>query len=259
MKGPLALVGVDEFRPGCEELDRAVLDAAGADKPVVLVLPTASANQGPQMAAANGVRYFSELGAEAAALMVLEPEHANDGGLISAVESAQAVYIAGGDPMHLLAVLKGSLLLDKLIDANRRGMAITGSSAGAMVMAAWMRYRDWTLALGLVPNVTVLPHHERSEPEQVNGAARRRHARRHGRSWHRCADRMRLRCGQLDGVGTRAGHGLFIGQLDALRLRRDLHTVRACLMSTTKGAFASHLSLDGRGFRWVQTGYIGNR
>ena len=167
MKGPLALVGGDEFRPGCEELDRAVLDAAGADKPVVLVLPTASANQGPQMAAANGVRYFSELGAEAAALMVLEPEHANDGGLISAVESAQAVYIAGGDPMHLLAVLKGSLLLDKLIDANRRGMAITGSSAGAMVMAAWMRYRDWTLALGLVPNVTVLPHHERSEPEQV--------------------------------------------------------------------------------------------
>ena len=164
MRGPLALVGGDEFRPGCEELDRAVLDAAGADRPVVLVLPTAAARQNPGMAAANGVRYFSELGADAASLMVLETEHANDEGLISTLDSAHAVYVAGGDPMHLLTVLRDSPLLERLVDANRRGMAITGSSAGAMVMAAWMRYREWTLALGLVPKIAVMLHHERSEP-----------------------------------------------------------------------------------------------
>lgn len=169
MKGPLALVGGDEFRTGCENLDLAVLEATGTKRPVVLVLPTASAQQNPSKAASNGIAYFSKLGADAASLMVLHPEHANQESLVSHVESAHVVYITGGDPEHLLMVLKDSLLLSRLIYLNKRGMAIIGSSAGAMVMAAWIRYRNWTGGLNFVPNVAVVPHHDRSDPDQLMG------------------------------------------------------------------------------------------
>ena len=85
MVGRIALVGGDEFRPGCEEMDRAILALTGLRCPSVLVVPTAAAKQNPSRAASNGVGYFSALDAEASALMVLGPDDANDQRLISPV------------------------------------------------------------------------------------------------------------------------------------------------------------------------------
>lgn len=132
-------------------------------------MPTAAANHSPSMAASNGASYFSGLGADASPLMVLDRADANDEGLLSPVDSAHVVYLAGGDPRHLLDTLRDSLLLEKLRGAIDRGAVVAGSSAGAMVLGSWMRYREWTDALGLVPDVAVLPHHERSKPDQVAG------------------------------------------------------------------------------------------
>ena len=165
MPGAIALVGGDEFRPGCEEMDRAVLEASGVPYPTLLVVPTAAARENPGLAAANGVRHFTALGADASALMVTEPAHANDAGLITPLESADVVYLTGGSPAHLLDVLSGSLLLERLLEAHRRGAVLAGSSAGAMVLGEWMRFRGWRRALGVVPGVAVLPHHERADPE----------------------------------------------------------------------------------------------
>ena len=167
MNGKVALVGGNEFRPPCEPMDTALLKATGRDRPSVLVVPTAAADQGPSRAASNGVQHFSGLGADAAPLMVLVSAQANDAALLAPVESADLVYLAGGDPSHLLSVLKGSLLLDKLREAAARGAVLAGSSAGAMVMASWMRYRGWTQALGLGPDIAVLPHHEGTDRDKV--------------------------------------------------------------------------------------------
>jgi cyanophycinase len=167
MQGSLALVGGDEFQSGCQDLDLAVLETTKLEKPAVLILPTAAAHQNPSKAAANGIEYFSKLGADATSLMVLDPDQANESSLVSQVESAQVVYITGGDPKYLITVLRSSLLLDRLIYQNRNGMAIIGSSAGAMVMAAWIRYRNWVSGLELVPGVAVMPHHERYDPDQI--------------------------------------------------------------------------------------------
>ena len=166
MAGSVALVGGDEFRAGCEDMDRAILSVAGTKNPIVLLVPTA-ANENPARAASNGVDYFSRLGASASSLMVLDDRHSNDEELLASVDAADVIYYTGGSPSHLLATLAGSLLLDKTKRALDRGAVVAGSSAGAMVMGSWMRFRDWTESLGIVPGVATLPHHEGSEPDVI--------------------------------------------------------------------------------------------
>ena len=167
MAGPIALVGGDEFRDGCEPMDREILAAAGSGRPRVLIVPTAAAQQNPAKAAANGVAYFNGLGAEADALMVLDSEDADDDGLVSRVGWADVIYLTGGDPAHLLDVLRGSRLLDAVRAAVAGGAVLAGSSAGAMVLGEWMRYGGVRPALGLLGGLAVLPHHERSSPDVV--------------------------------------------------------------------------------------------
>ncbi len=167
MQGPIALVGGDEFRPGCREMDEALLGATGAKSPRVLVLPTAAAFENPGRAAAKGVEYYASLGAKASALMVLGSDEANDEAFLKPVRSADVIVLTGGNPRHLLDRLQGSALLSELRRANARGATLVGSSAGAMVLGSWMRYRGWSEALGVVDGVVVLPHHEGSDPASV--------------------------------------------------------------------------------------------
>jgi len=167
MAGAIALVGGDEFRPGCEEMDRALLEATGVPRPVLLVVPTAAAFESPSRAASNGVSYFSDLGFDASALMVLSATDAGDEELLSPVGTADVIYFTGGNPAHLQETLTGSILLEHVRLALERGALVAGSSAGAMVLGPWMRFRGWTEALGLAPGVATLPHHERSEPVEV--------------------------------------------------------------------------------------------
>lgn len=163
--GRIALVGGNEFRANCESMDRVLLDATGAERPRVAVIPTAAAERGPFQAAANGVSYFERLGADAWPLMVLSSADADDAKNVLRLDDADLVYLTGGDPGHLLDVLTGSALLEGLKRALQRDAVVAGSSAGAMVMGSWMGFRDWRPALGVVPNIAVLPHHERSDPD----------------------------------------------------------------------------------------------
>ena len=163
----IALVGGDEFRRGCEMMDAAILEATGARRPRVSIVPTAAAAQNPAKASSNGVSWFAALGADASAVMALGTADAADGDLLAPLEQADVVYLTGGHPAHLLDTLRGSLLLAAIQDALARGAVVAGSSAGAMVLGSRMRYRGWSDALGVVKGVTVLPHHERADPDVV--------------------------------------------------------------------------------------------
>lgn len=168
MSGRIALVGGDEFRPSCVDMDAELIAASGVERPRTLIIPTAAAMERPELAAANGARHFNALGADAAPLMALNARDANDAALTAAVDSAHIIYLTGGNPAYLLEALNGSLLLDKIASALERSAVMAGSSAGAMVMGQWMRFRGrWSAALGIAPNVVVLPHHERSDPDGV--------------------------------------------------------------------------------------------
>ena len=172
MSGRLALVGGDEFRSGCESMDAAILAAAGRPRPVVLIVPTAAAFENPALAADNGVRHFRALGADASPLMALDHDDATDAGIAAEVESADVVYLTGGNPAHLLETLQDSLLLDSIQTMLERGGTLAGSSAGAMVMGSWMRFREWRRTLGIAAGIATLPHHERADPDTVLGELR---------------------------------------------------------------------------------------
>lgn len=166
--GRIALVGGDEFRAGCADMDAALLRETGAPRPRVAIIPTAAAMERPDLAAQNGARHFAALGADAAPLMALNAHDANSADIAAPIDGADLIYLTGGNPARLLDALRGSLLLAKLRAALKRGAIVVGSSAGAMVLGERMRFRgEWHDALGMVPGVVVLPHHERADPDAV--------------------------------------------------------------------------------------------
>ena len=176
MAGIIGLVGGEEFRSGCEDMDREIMKASGQDPARVLIIPTAAVT-GPAKAANDGVTHFGNLGADASQLMVLDKIQANDAAFADQSRNAGVVYFTGGNPDHLLQSLKGSSLLQAIMEAVEEGAVLAGSSAGAMVMGSLMRRphggggprsSGWIEALGIVPGVAVLPHHERSDPAETS-------------------------------------------------------------------------------------------
>ena len=168
MSGKLALVGGDEFRRGCEAMDKALLRETGKSSPVVLIVPTAAAFENPRRAAENGVEYFNALGADSRPLMVLDRSGAESSDLASEIESADLVYLTGGSPIHLLETLRESAVLAAILEGLKRGAILAGSSAGAMVMGSWMKFREWRSSLGIVDGIASLPHHEQFDPSAVS-------------------------------------------------------------------------------------------
>ncbi|HEY5627880.1 MAG TPA: Type 1 glutamine amidotransferase-like domain-containing protein [Candidatus Limnocylindrales bacterium] len=177
MRGPVALVGAGEFLDTMVEFDRGLLAATGRQRPRVVILPTASANDGEavfQSWADKGVAHFSALGAEVEPILVRTAAEAQDRGALQAVGEADLVYLSGGDPRHLLKVFQGSALGAAVSAANARGAVIAGCSAGAMaIVGRSMDFRvvprlhfsvpipfRWPQALGLVDGISVLPHYD---------------------------------------------------------------------------------------------------
>jgi cyanophycinase len=160
VSGPLALVGGGEWTDGCD-FDQGLLEAVGADE--VLVLPTGSAYEHPKRLVEAAQVWFEQLGARARGLMVVSRPDALEEANVREVRAARFVYLAGTSPMHLRSVLKDSPLWDALIESWDGGMALAGSSAGAMVLCDPMvdpRGGAFTLGLGLVENMTIVPHHD---------------------------------------------------------------------------------------------------
>lgn len=167
MSGPLALVGGGEWRGGCT-FDRDLLEASGNAE--VLVLPTAAAYEHPERAVETAVSYFAGLGGTARGLMVLRRADANVEAHAAAVRDARFIYLCGGSPMHLRSVLKDSAVWDALVAAWNDGAVLAASSAGAMVLCdpmVDMRGGAFTVGLGLVAGLTVIPHHDTWSPEKA--------------------------------------------------------------------------------------------
>ena len=167
----ILLVGGDEFRPAAVGMDRHVLSLTGKDAPRVAIIPTAAARENPQLAASNGIRHFSGLGADAYSVDVIQRGDAENPRMAALLDGTDVIYFTGGSPEHLHSVLAGSPLLEAVRAANDNGAVWAGSSAGAMVLGAVMRRPSSgspvSAALNIVPNVMTLPHHERSDPEAV--------------------------------------------------------------------------------------------
>ena len=140
-------------------MDRALLLRLGRN-PRVVILPTAAAHDGPDIAARNGVNYFNRLGAHAEAAMVLDKETARKPSLIAQIKMADLIYFTGGDPSYLLETMRDSLTWEAALGAWVGGRMLAGSSAGAMICGGqmWGPGVGWQKGLGLVPHIAIVPH-----------------------------------------------------------------------------------------------------
>ncbi|MBV8304614.1 MAG: Type 1 glutamine amidotransferase-like domain-containing protein [Acidimicrobiia bacterium] len=167
MPGTLALVGGNEWQEKCT-FDRGLLEASRGND--VLVLPTAAAYEHPDRAVERARSWFGSLGATAKGLDVLRRHDAENDANAAAVRDASFIYLSGGSPMHLRSVLKDSPLWDALVEAWDSGAVLAGASAGAMVLCDPMvdpRGGAFTLGLGLVEQVALIPHHEEWDEDQA--------------------------------------------------------------------------------------------
>jgi cyanophycinase-like exopeptidase len=162
VSGLVVLLGGQEHTPGCERIDRRLLRESGVRRPEVAVLLAASPPRRRAFKLAQARRYWRQLGARARCAFTGEGDPiAWATGLL---EEADLVVLTGGRPWLLRRWLQPTGLDALLRTRWEAGVPISGSSAGAMMLAA----STWALrprapfalrpALGLVPGVLVAPH-----------------------------------------------------------------------------------------------------
>ncbi len=134
---PWALLGSGEFEPWSVGADRYVLEHASGDGRVVIV-PTASAHEGRAVFdgwGRRGVDHFAELGVEAEVLPVRARADADRDDLAERLAAASLVYVSGGNPARLAAILRGTAVYAALLAGLARGMGYAGCSAGVTCLA----------------------------------------------------------------------------------------------------------------------------
>jgi cyanophycinase len=168
-RGPLALVGGEEFLPGNEPHDELLVRAAqalSADRPA-FVIATAGARQEPERAVATACAWFSGLGLEVEELPLRTKGQARSEGIARQAERGRFFYLCGGDPGLVVTTLRGTEAWDAMLEAWGRGAPLAGSSAGAMALGEWTLIRARVRgdarrqprdALRVVPGVAVVPH-----------------------------------------------------------------------------------------------------
>jgi cyanophycinase len=161
-------VGGDPWREGCT-FDRALL--AAAREPVVTLIPTAAAYERPEHHIALATEWFGELGGTVRVLDVYRRPDAMNEAIAADARDAAFLYLAGGSPMHLISVLKRSLLWAAILDAWQRGAVLAGAGSGADVLCDPMvdtRGGAFTVGLGLLSSFSIIPRANTLAPETIH-------------------------------------------------------------------------------------------
>jgi cyanophycinase len=166
-RGPLALLGGRPFTEGCT-FDAGLLEAAGGGE--VLVLPTAAAYEHPQRLVDAASEWFDGLGGTTRGLDVLARADALEEANAQAVRRARFIYLVGDNPMHLRATLKGTPVFDALSEAWADGAVLAAVAGSARVLCdptVDPRGGAFSVGLGLVTGMAVIPHHDHWSPDKA--------------------------------------------------------------------------------------------
>ena len=165
MSGPIALHGGAEFTAGDEPFLVALLNAVAVRPLRIVIVPTAGARGRPNSVVDFGRRALERVAGDARidvdihSALVVDAASANDSVVTSALADANVVYLPGGDPDLIPRIFRDSLAWRLIRDAQERGAAIAGASAGAMALGPL----TWTPeslveGLGIVHGLIVVPH-----------------------------------------------------------------------------------------------------
>jgi len=158
--GVLCLQGGRELTPSCEEMDAAVISRSVGR--VVVLSGAARIGSDYASASSRAVAHYRKLGVEIA--VVPDPRTDTIGALAALRDDVGLIVLPGGSPGGLLDVLTtidGGSIGRRLAALWQSGTAVSGASAGAMVMCAQTVRpdRDGGVAggLGFVDGIAV-PH-----------------------------------------------------------------------------------------------------
>jgi cyanophycinase len=151
-------------------LTRFVSLAGGADARILIVSTASSLGEEATDLYAS---LFRQLGAaEVVSLRPLLREEANSLRGAELVSDATAVFLTGGNQLRLSSVVGGTRLGRALVERQRHGLVVAGTSAGASAMASHMvafgaggatpkqRMTQMSAGLGLLPGVVIDQHFE---------------------------------------------------------------------------------------------------
>lgn len=164
MTGTLMLSGGHEHTPGCRSIDRALLASVESVAPRVAVVPAAPSARRQPASAIRALRYWSQLGVTVDVIAVDRlAAHADPP---AALREADLIVVTGGHPTQLVTVT-ATTLWPHIVSCWRRGVTLSGSSAGAMALCEWRQHLApphplrFVRGSGLVPDVAAAPHFNR--------------------------------------------------------------------------------------------------
>lgn len=166
MAGTLLLAGGGEFQKGFEVADQTALELAGAESGgigAVLVLAVASGLRRATEMAQEGSVWFTKLGAAISeGLALTDHTEANDPANAARIAQARLIYLVGGDPAYIPAVLRDSASLAAIQKVFAKGGVVAGSGSGAMALAQYLYHEEKNElipGLNFVPDCCVIPYH----------------------------------------------------------------------------------------------------
>ncbi|MFC7646257.1 Type 1 glutamine amidotransferase-like domain-containing protein [Streptosporangium lutulentum] len=139
MPGPIALVGQNDIDTRAE-IDSHLLERSGGNE--VLVVPTATV-EWPRDRATELLNqrvgfYEEKLGTKVTVPEVFSREDAHDPANVQAVEKANYIFLTGGRPKPLAAILRGTPFWQAIMDRWQAGAVLAGESAGAVVLTEYV-------------------------------------------------------------------------------------------------------------------------
>jgi hypothetical protein len=160
--GAICLQGGRELTPACDEMDRAVLERRSGT--VVVLAGAARPGSDYAGASARTVSHYRRLGVTVD--VVPDPRDDHSTALAALGDGTGLVVLPGGSPGGLLDVLTtrpgdAPTIAERLVALWSTGTAISGASAGAMVLCTQTATPDrstgFAAGLDLVPGVAI-PH-----------------------------------------------------------------------------------------------------
>ena len=173
----VAIGGGEIGRPGTKietlSLDKEVVRLSGKKHPKLLFLPTASGDS-KGYAAVVKKYYGKKLGCRVQTLYLINNKFGKDK-IRKLIFSSDIIYVGGGNTLKMLRVWKKYSVDKLLVQAYKKGVILSGLSAGAI---CWFKYGlsdsrrfaknkdDFAFmrisGLGIIP-CTVSPHHIREK------------------------------------------------------------------------------------------------
>ena len=180
MSGLLALLGGQEHTPGCEPIDRRLLEEARRERPVVTVVLAATRPRRRSYKVAEALSYWRPFGVEVR--FALAGGADEQVASLDALDDPDLIVLTGGHPWLLHARLEGTAVQRRIMELWQAGVAVAGSSAGAIALCEWRQFlqpphplRLARAAFGCVPGTAASPHYDRYGFRHWVAQVQRRH------------------------------------------------------------------------------------